>query len=89
MSQVAGLCSANSSNRPYPVEESIIIRQLVRKIGAAQTWQDMVDASNALFQVELRAKQMREERDREGATQRQAVIGGLQGANQANRSWMG
>jgi hypothetical protein len=51
----------NPYNKDYPPDEWRITRQLVRMIGSAKTWQDMVEASDALFQVELRAKQMRDE----------------------------
>lgn len=76
--------NANTQQRlEYPAEEWRMVRQLVRLIGSAKTWQDMVEASDALFHVEMRAKCMRDERNAE-----KDHISSAQGLA-AGKSWLG
>lgn len=42
-------------------EEWFIVRALVQAIKRADTWQDMSDIAHAIVNVQIRAKQMREE----------------------------
>ncbi len=54
---------SNSSERDYPPEEWRITGELIRQIAAAQTWQRIVEASDALMAVSRFAKGMRDDRD--------------------------
>lgn len=63
----AAQMNMSSAASNYPPEEWQITRQLVRMIGNAPTWQNIVEASDALFHVQLMAKSLRSERDHHAA----------------------
>ena len=59
--QMAG--NLNSSAQEYPPDEWRITGELIRQIGAATTWQRIVEAGGALMTVSRMARSMRDERD--------------------------
>lgn len=48
---------------PYPAEEEMICAALVRELGRTKSWISHVDTANALLNIRLHAKSMRDEQN--------------------------